>query len=102
MEISFSATILSCCNHIGITTFVDSVLNRVYGEETSFSPFILAEPDTDGDGMPDFWETANGLNPNDSLDASEDILDSDGLTNLEEYLRSLPDFRTQVPDELKE
>jgi hypothetical protein len=41
--------------------------------------------DSDGDGMPDSWETAHGLNPNSSGDASAD-LDGDGLTNLQEYL----------------
>ncbi len=41
--------------------------------------------DTDGDGLPDSYETNNGLNPlvNDgALDA-----DGDGLTNLQEYIR---------------
>ena len=41
--------------------------------------------DTDGDGMPDSWEIANGLNPNDPSDANTD-LDGDGFTNLQEYL----------------
>lgn len=41
--------------------------------------------DTDNDGMPDTWETAYGLNPSDSSDASLDA-DDDGLTNLQEYL----------------
>ncbi|MFT3789404.1 MAG: hypothetical protein QM770_25025 [Tepidisphaeraceae bacterium] len=41
--------------------------------------------DTDGDGMPDDWERAHGLNPNDPADANTD-LDRDGYTNVEEFL----------------
>jgi hypothetical protein len=44
-----------------------------------------AEVDTDGDGMPDWWEKKYGLNPNDPSDAAQDK-DGDGYTNLEEYL----------------
>src|SRR4030042_1431126 len=40
--------------------------------------------DSDGDGMPDEWETLYGLNPQDPSDANMD-LDRDGLTNLREY-----------------
>lgn len=39
--------------------------------------------DTDGDGIPDAWEMAHGLDPFRN-DAAEDA-DSDGRTNLEEY-----------------
>jgi hypothetical protein len=45
---------------------------------------LLATADTDGDGMPDLWEIANGTNPL-VPDADQDA-DGDGLTNLEEYL----------------
>lgn len=47
--------------------------------------------DTDGDGMPDAWETANGLNPNDASDAALYTIDSEKqyYTNLEVYINSL-------------
>lgn len=44
--------------------------------------------DTDGDGIPDAWESAHGLNPGDPSDAGLDV-DHDGLSSWEEYLRSL-------------
>ena len=46
-----------------------------------------APTDTDRDGMPDAWETARHLNPNDPADSAR--LDSSGYTNLEVYLNSL-------------
>ena len=41
--------------------------------------------DSDGDGMPDDWEKAHGLNPKDASDASGD-LNGDGYTNIEEFI----------------
>ena len=45
--------------------------------------------DTDGDGMPDEWEAANGLNPNDPGDANGDCT-GDGYTNIEKYINAIP------------
>ncbi len=53
---------------------------------TTSSPVSLVVlADTDGDGMPDVYETVNGLNPNDPADAALDS-DGDGQTNLQEFL----------------
>jgi formylglycine-generating enzyme required for sulfatase activity/pectate lyase len=46
-----------------------------------------APKDTDKDGMPDEWETAHGLNPNDPGDNVADA-DGDGYTNIEEYINA--------------
>jgi hypothetical protein len=48
------------------------------------TPYI----DTDKDGMPDAWEKANGLNPNDSSDANKDCT-GDGYTNIEKYINGI-------------
>ncbi len=42
------------------------------------------DPDSDNDGIPDSWESQNGLDPQDISDAELDF-DGDGLTNFEEY-----------------
>ena len=53
-------------------------------------PELKSEPapiDTDHDGMPDEWETANGLDPKNPADGNK--VTSDGYTMLEKYLNSL-------------
>jgi hypothetical protein len=49
-----------------------------------------ASYDTDGDGMPDAWEKAHGLNP--SVADNNADFDGDGYTNLEEYLNDVAAF----------
>lgn len=54
-------------------------------------PELRSEPppaDSDHDGMPDEWERARALDPNDSADGPRDP-DGDGYTNLEDWLNSL-------------
>ncbi|WMI67276.1 hypothetical protein [Mangrovimonas sp. YM274] len=46
-----------------------------------------AATDSDNDGMPNSWELANGLNPNDASDRN--IVQPDGYTNLEYYLNGM-------------
>jgi hypothetical protein len=50
--------------------------------------------DTDRDGMPDAWETANGLDPN--LASDGNVVAASGYTNLEEYLNGILTTPTAV------
>jgi len=48
----------------------------------------VVDPDPDRDGLPSDWEIAHGLNPNDATgtNGSAGDADSDGSTNLQEYI----------------
>jgi pectate lyase len=48
---------------------------------------LPAPTDNDHDGMPDAWESANGLDPNNSADRNN--IGADGYTMLEKHLNSL-------------
>ena len=92
--------------------FINSQKDIVYSDGSVGLPKLAngtPETDTDGDGMPDAWETANGLNPNDKADGSIYSLDKFGYyTNVEIYINSIvesisktqnSDTETTVADE---
>jgi len=65
------------------------VIFLALGGWDTYEPIYRPENwDTDSDGMPDEWEQANGLNPDDPADGNGDM-NNDGYTNLEDYLNSL-------------
>jgi hypothetical protein len=59
-------------------------------KEVGGYPEYKGEPwkDSDGDGIPDWWERKYGLDPNDPSDAAKDC-NGDGYTNIEKYLNGL-------------
>ena len=79
------------------TRIVDDVRNRTgriikSQEEVGGWPTLVSLPapaDRDRDGMPDAWEIAHGLNPDDPADRNS--VDKNGCTRLEIYLAQLAD-----------
>ena len=59
--------------------------NPVYLSGDTDNVDITLEPDSDSDGMPDWWEIEHGLNPSNAMDAAFDP-DQDGVPNLYEYI----------------
>lgn len=84
------ATYTGAGNHKGIIDSQEDNRPADASDDWSAWPTLNSAPapaDTDRDGMPDDWEAANGLNPNDASDGT--ITSSDGYTNLEHYLNSI-------------
>ena len=84
------ATYTGAGNHKGIVDSQEDNRPADAGDDWSAWPTLASAPapaDTDHDGMPDDWETTNGLNPNDASDGAATA--SDGYTNLEHYLNAI-------------
>ena len=64
-------------------TYTPGVAKR-FGIDNVFIGASTPDLDGDGDGMPDAWESANGLNP--SMNDADLDLDGDGSSNFSEYV----------------
>ena len=79
---SAACGVLESASDLDLNTYEVDAAFQTVGVDCGYVPPV----DLDNDGMDDYWELANGLDPTDPSDANGD-LDSDGLSNLNEYLR---------------
>ena len=93
--VNSSGTTFDKSNTKGILDFINDP-NEDENPKTASFPTLTSETrptgfDTDNDGIPDEWETANGLNPNNASDAVLYTLDTEKrwYTNIEVYANSL-------------
>src|SRR5262249_24379552 len=70
------------------TEYADDPINWRVNAATPGRFDVGTNPDADGDGLPDAWEFAYGLDPHSATgsDGANGDPDQDGLTNLQEYL----------------
>ena len=96
-------------NNVGASLSRDSVDTRLINGVRTQTGMLISDPadvggwgtltggpaplDTDQDGMPDAWETARGLNPNNAADRNN--LNLFGYTRIEEYINDLGGAHTQ-------
>ncbi len=91
----------------GTSLYKGSITNR-YGiidtqNDVGGWPTLTFDPatvptDTDGDGMPDSWENAHGLNPSSATDAITKTIDG-SYTNIEVYINELVKTTTEGQQE---
>lgn len=69
-------------------SYGDDPINWIGAIATPGKINAAPEADSDGDGLPDGWETAEGLNPHDATgdNGAAGDPDKDGFTNLQEYV----------------
>lgn len=74
----------SCAtDHLGVPRPLDGDADGRAAPDIGAWEFVHANADTDGDGLPDGWEVAMGVDPR-VADAGEDA-DADGAVNRDEY-----------------
>ncbi|MBK7789350.1 MAG: T9SS type A sorting domain-containing protein [Saprospiraceae bacterium] len=88
---------LRLTSSLGNETIDPSTINEDhYGDAFTIVAEIAGTIDSDNDGMPDYWESRKGLNPNaadhNGNDLSVEVTGVQGYTNLECYLNCLSDY----------
>lgn len=82
-------------NHMAIATLGQLKAVFSLGFESILTEELAA--DSDSDGIPDWWESYYGLDPNDAGDASGDLV-SDGVSNLVKYKIGRNPLVVALPD----